>query len=44
MRNVLNTDPPFTLRYLDHGDGAGWDARVGNPRGREFTLQAEYTF
>ena len=44
VRNVLNTDPPFTLRYLDHGDGAGWDARVGDPRGRAFTLQAEYTF
>ncbi len=44
VRNLLNTDPPFTLRYLDHGDGAGWDARVADPRGRAYTLQAEYKF
>ncbi|MBV2208913.1 MAG: TonB-dependent receptor [Thermomonas sp.] len=44
IRNLFNTDPPFTLRYLDDGDGAGWEARIADPRGRSFTLQAEYTF
>ena len=44
VRNLLNTDPPFTLRYLDDGDGAGWDARVGDPRGRSFNLLLEYSF
>jgi iron complex outermembrane receptor protein len=44
MRNLLNTDPPFTLRYLDDGDGAGWEARIADPRGRSFNLLAEYTF
>ncbi|MBW8823287.1 MAG: TonB-dependent receptor [Xanthomonadales bacterium] len=44
IRNLLNTDPPFTLRYLDDGDGAGWDARVADPRGRSFNLLVEYTF
>src|SRR3546814_8214235 len=34
IRNLLDTDPPFTLRYLDHGDGAAWESRVADPRGR----------
>lgn len=44
IRNLLDTDPPFTVRYLDDGDGAGWEARVADPRGRAFSLMAEYTF
>lgn len=44
VRNLLDEDPPFTLRYLDHGDGAAWDARVGDPRGRSYNLQLEYSF
>ncbi|MGV8923176.1 MAG: TonB-dependent receptor [Thermomonas sp.] len=44
IRNLLNTDPPFTLRYLDDGDGAGWEARVADPRGRSFNMLVEYTF
>ncbi len=44
IRNLLNTDPPFTLRYLDDGDGAGWEARVADPRGRSFNLLLEYAF
>lgn len=44
IRNLLNTDPPFTLRYLDDGDGAGWEARVADPRGRSINLLVEYTF
>ena len=44
VRNLLNTDPPFTLRYLDDGDGAAWESRVADPRGRSFTLLLEYKF
>ncbi len=44
IRNLLNTDPPFTVRYLDDGDGAGWEARVADPRGRSFNLLLEYRF
>ena len=44
IRNLLNTDPPFTVRYLDDGDGAGWEARVADPRGRSFNLLVQYDF
>lgn len=44
VRNLFNTDPPFTLRYLDHGDGAGWESRVADPRGRSYNLNFEYRF
>ncbi len=44
VRNLLNTNPPFTLRYLDDGDGAAWEARVADPRGRAFNMQVEYNF
>ncbi|MGG6462452.1 TonB-dependent receptor [Solilutibacter silvestris] len=44
IRNLLNTNPPFTLRYLDDGDGAAWEARVADPRGRAFNMQVEYNF
>ena len=44
VRNLFNTDPPFTVRYLDDGDGAGWEARVADPRGRSYNLSFEYSF
>lgn len=44
VRNLFNTDPPFTLRYLDHGDGAAWESRVADPRGRSYNLSFEYKF
>lgn len=44
VRNLLDTDPPFTLRYLDDGDGAGWEARIADPRGRSLNLLLEYAF
>ena len=44
VRNLLDTDPPFTVRYLDDGDGAGWEARVADPRGRSFNLVLEAHF
>ena len=44
VKNLLNTDPPFTLHNVDNVAGAGWDARVGDPRGRAYTLRANYKF
>lgn len=44
IRNLLNTDPPFTLAYLDYGGGSAWEPRVADPRGRSFNLLVEYTF
>ena len=44
VRNLFNTDPPFTLRYLDDGDGAAWEARVADPRGRSYNLNFEFKF
>lgn len=44
VRNLLDTDPPFTLRYLDDGDGAAWESRVADPRGRSFAFLVEYKF
>ena len=44
VRNLLNTDPPFTVRYLDDGDGAAWEARVADPRGRSYNLNFEFKF
>jgi iron complex outermembrane recepter protein len=44
IRNVLNTDPPFTAHQTDFVSGAGWDPRVADPRGRAFIVRATYTF
>lgn len=44
VRNLLDTDPPFTLAYLDYGGGSGWEPRVADPRGRAFNLMLEYRF
>lgn len=44
IKNLLDTDPPFTAHNLDFAAGAGWDPRVADPRGRAFTLRASYKF
>ena len=44
IKNLLDTDPPFTAHNLDFAAGAGWDPRVADPRGRAFTLRATYKF
>jgi len=45
IKNLLNTDPPFSTYYdADLGSGSSWDPRVADPRGRAFTLLANYTF
>lgn len=44
VRNLLNTDPPFTAHQNDFASGAAWEARIGDPRGRSYSLIAEYRF
>ena len=45
IKNLFDKDPPFAITY-DSGSGAGssWEPRVADPRGRAFTLRAEYKF
>jgi iron complex outermembrane recepter protein len=45
IKNLLNTDPPFTVAYDGNtGAGSSWEPRVADPRGRSFTLLLSYTF
>lgn len=44
VKNLLDTAPPFSLHNVDNIAGAGWDGRVGDPRGRSFTLGLTYKF
>ena len=44
VRNLLNTDPPFTAHQADFASGAAWEPRVADPRGRSFNLMVEYRF
>ncbi len=45
VKNLFDTDPPFAITY-DSATGAGssWEPRVADPRGRSFTLMANYKF
>ena len=44
IKNLLDTDPPFTAHMNDFAAGAGWEPRIADPRGRAYTLLLEYTF
>lgn len=45
VKNIFNTDPPFAISYDDNtGGGSSWEPRVADPRGRSFTLMAEFKF
>ena len=44
VRNLLNTDPPFTAHQNDFASGAAWEDRIADPRGRSFNLMVEYEF
>lgn len=44
IRNLLNTDPPFSIHHSDEVSGTSWDPRVGDPRGRSFFVNATYKF
>ena len=45
IKNLLNQDPPFSATYdTNTGAGSSWEPRVADPRGRAYTLRAEYKF
>lgn len=44
VKNVLDTKPSFSSHNVDNVAGAGWDARVGDPRLRSFILRMSYKF
>jgi iron complex outermembrane receptor protein len=45
IKNLFNTDPPFTVAYdSSSGAGSSWEPRVADPRGRSYTLRVEYRF
>jgi iron complex outermembrane recepter protein len=45
VKNIFNTDPPFSAAYdSDTGAGSSWDPRVGDPRGRSYSILASYSF
>ncbi len=45
IKNLFDTDPPFAVTYdTDTGAGSSWEPRVADPRGRSFTLLAEFKF
>jgi len=44
VKNVFDRDPPFSAHNVDDVAGTGWDARVGDPRGRSLFVSATYKF
>lgn len=45
IKNLLDEDPPFAITYDSNtGAGSSWEPRVADPRGRSFTLLANYKF
>ena len=44
IKNLLDTDPPFTAHQNDFAAGAGWEPRIADPRGRSYTFLVEYKF
>ena len=45
IKNLFDKDPPFAITYDSNtGAGSSWEPRVADPRGRAFTLMANYRF
>jgi iron complex outermembrane recepter protein len=44
ITNLFDKDPPFSNHNVDNVAGAGWDARVGDPRGRAFNVRLTHKF
>jgi len=45
VKNMFDEDPPFAITYDGNtGAGSSWEPRVADPRGRSFTLMANYKF
>jgi len=44
VKNLFDTEPPFSAHNVDSVAGAGWDARTGQPRLRSFVVALKYKF
>lgn len=44
IKNLLDQDPPFSLRTSGGGNQIGYDGRYANPLGRQFYLGAGYKY
>ncbi|WGG53583.1 TonB-dependent receptor [Rugamonas sp. DEMB1] len=44
VKNLLNQDPPFSVRNSGGGNQVGYDGRYADPLGRQFYLVAGYKF
>ncbi len=45
IRNLFNTDPPFSATYdTNSGAGSSWEPRIADPRGRSYTMRVDYKF
>jgi iron complex outermembrane receptor protein len=45
IKNIFDTDPPFAITYDGNtGAGSSWEPRVADPRGRSFTVAAEFKY
>jgi iron complex outermembrane receptor protein len=45
IKNLFDQDPPFSVTYDSNtGAGSSWEPRVADPRGRSFTITANYKF
>ena len=44
VKNLFDKEPPFSAHNVDDVAGAGWDARVGQPRMRSILLAMKYKF
>ena len=45
IKNLFDKDPPFAITYDGTtGAGSSWEPRVADPRGRSYTLMANYKF
>ena len=45
VKNLFDRDPPFAISYDSAtGGGSSWEPRVADPRGRSFTMAAEFRF
>jgi iron complex outermembrane receptor protein len=44
IRNLLDQDPPFSVRNSGGGNQVGYDGRYADPLGRTFYVTAQYRF
>ena len=45
IKNILNTDPPFSAAYDGNtGAGSSWEPRIADPRGRSYWAGLTYAF